>query len=76
MTTLILKINERTKAGKAFIAMSETFLSGVDGIEIVENKKAKPEKAYNPEFVKMILDASKIKNRTKVNSKNLWQSIL
>ncbi len=75
MTTLTLKINERTKAGKAFIAMSETFLSGVDGIEIVENKKSTAKTVYSTEFVEMILKSSKSKNRTKVNSKNLWQSI-
>jgi hypothetical protein len=79
MTTLLLKINERTKAGKAFIAMSETFLSGVNGIEIIEKKTKKGSvdegSAYNPEFVKMVLTASKSKNRTRVNSKNLWESI-
>jgi hypothetical protein len=41
MTTLTIKINKRTKAGKAFLAMSETFLSGVEGIEIIENTSIK-----------------------------------
>lgn len=36
MTTITLKINERTKAGKAFLAMAETFLKDVNGIEIIE----------------------------------------
>ncbi|MFA9189614.1 DUF2683 family protein [Flavobacterium sp. FBOR7N2.3] len=57
MTTI--KINERTKTGKAFMAMFEAFFKGVDGIEIIEtdSKKIKKEESpYNPEFVKMILD--------------------
>lgn len=57
MTTI--KINERTKTGKAFMAMFEAFFKGVDGIEIIETdseKIKKEESPYNPEFVKMILD--------------------
>lgn len=36
MTTITIKINERTKAGKAFIAMAETFFKDAKGIEIIE----------------------------------------
>lgn len=39
MTTLTIKINEKTAAGKAFITMSEVFFKGVKGIEIIENLK-------------------------------------
>ena len=35
MTTLTIKINESTKAGKAFMAMAETFFENAEGIEIV-----------------------------------------
>lgn len=58
MTTLTLKIDKRTKAGKAFMAMSESFFQNVEGIEIVENdsNSNKNESPYNPEFVKMILE--------------------
>ncbi|MFZ4105558.1 hypothetical protein [Flavobacterium sp.] len=79
MTTLTIKINKSTKAGKAFLAMSETFFKGVDGIEIIENvsnkKSIKEEVSYNAEFVAMVLESANTKNRTTVNSKNLWQSI-
>ena len=79
MTTFTIKINKRTKAGKAFMAMSETFFKGVEGIEIIENVSEKKSKMkeipYNPEFVTMVLESAKSKNRTTVNSKNLWQSI-
>lgn len=37
MTTLTIKINEKTAAGKAFITMSEVFFKGVKGIDIIEN---------------------------------------
>jgi len=44
MTTITLKINERTKAGKAFMAMSETFFKNVEGIEIIETDSKKLKK--------------------------------
>lgn len=79
MTILTIKINKRTKAGKAFLAMSESFFKGVNGIEIIEqdSKKVKKEdkNPYNPEFVEMVLKSAKSKNRTVVKSENLWQSI-
>lgn len=78
MTTLTIKINERTKAGKAFMAMSESFFKGVNGIEIIEldtKKSNKKEKTYNPEFVKMVLDAAKSENSTVVDPNNLWESL-
>ena len=36
MTTLTIKIDQRTKAGKEFMAMSEPFFNNVEGIEIVK----------------------------------------
>lgn len=79
MTTITLKINERTKAGKAILSLLNFFTSKEVGVEILKNeknnKKIIDENTYNPKFVKMVLDASKSKNRTTVTSKNLWQSI-
>ncbi len=78
MTTLTIKINERTKAGKAFMAMSESFFKGVEGIEIIEldtTKSTKKEEKYNPEFVKMVLDAKKRGNFTRIDPKNIWESL-
>lgn len=37
MTTLTIKINERTKAGKAFMAMAEIFFKDAKGVEIIHN---------------------------------------
>ena len=78
MTTITIKINERTKAGKAFMAMSESFFKGVNGIEIIELETKKPnkkEETYNPEFVKMVLDAKKRGNFTTIDPKDIWGSL-
>ncbi len=75
MTTI--KINERTKAGKAFMAMFEAFFKDVDGIEIVENdsKKVKEESTYDPEFVKMVLESAKSEKRTVIDPNDIWGSL-
>ncbi|MDN3672079.1 hypothetical protein QWY99_03220 [Flavobacterium branchiarum] len=82
MTTITIKINERTKAGKAFLAMSETFFKGVEGIEIIETdseKIKKSESVYSPEFVKKIKKAEaniKKGKTTRLNPEDIWGSIL
>jgi len=81
MTTLTIKINKRTKAGKAFLAMSETFLSGVEGIEIIENASAKKKdkEVYSKEFIEKIKFAEeniKLGNTTRLNPNDIWGSIL
>ncbi|MCP2029565.1 hypothetical protein L1276_004752 [Flavobacterium sp. HSC-32F16] len=74
MTTI--KINERTKTGKAFMAMFEAFFKGVDGIEIIEtDSKKEKESPYNPEFVDMVLKSAKSKNSTEINPKDVWGSL-
>ncbi len=79
MTTIMLKINERTKAGKTLISMLNFFSSEKEGVEIIETdsekKKTKNNTPYTPQFVEMVLNAAKSENRTKVTSKNLWQSL-
>ena len=79
MTTVTIKINERTKAGKAFMAiLSEAFRKGADGLEIVETdskKLKKDEDSYNPEFVKMVLDSAKRGDYKEVDPKDIWGSL-
>jgi hypothetical protein len=81
MTTLTIKINERTKAGKAFMAMSESFFKGVKGIEIIETDSNKIEESpYDPEFVKMIqerfADVKSGKSKTiTLDSNDVWGSL-
>jgi len=82
MTTITIKINERTKAGKAFMAMSETFFKNVEGIEIIESdseKIKKSEPPYSPDFVAKIKKAEaniKKGNTTRLNPDDIWGSIL
>ena len=82
MTTITLKIDKRTKAGKAFMAMSESFFKNVEGIQIVEiksTKSTKEESPYNADFVAEILERSKNLNkekRTHLNPDDVWGSIL
>ena len=78
MTTITIKIDKRTKAGKAFMAMSESFFKNVEGIEIIESDSEiiKEDKSlYNPEFVKMVLDSAKSKKRTIVDPNDIWGSL-
>lgn len=70
MATVTIKINEGTQAGKAFYQMLKLFQSKKNGIEIIEE-----ESPYNPEFVKMVKAAASSKNRTRINPKNVWESI-
>ena len=41
MTILTFKIDERTKAGKAFMTMMDAFFKDAEGIEIIEPSDAK-----------------------------------
>lgn len=79
MTTLTLKINERTKAGKAFLAMTSSLVKESKSIEIVTSSSSKEKSPYNPEFVAMILDRYKNLDKTKLtrmNPNDIWGSIL
>ena len=79
MTTI--KINERTKTGKAFMVMLETFFKGVEGIEIIEKKSKKINKEeglYSPEFIEKVRKAEEnIKNgeTTTLNPDDIWGSL-
>ena len=77
MTTLTIKINEHSKAGKAFLAMSETFFKGVEGIEIIETdlKNTKEESEYNKAFVEKVLKSSKSGRGIEINPEDIWGSL-
>lgn len=78
MTTLTLKINERTKAGKAFLAMTSSLVKESKSIEIVTSKpnlEGIGESPYNPEFVAMIKKAEKRGNYITVDPKDIWGSL-
>ena len=78
MKTLTVKINERTKIGKAFIAMFDSF-KGFEEIEIIETDNYgqvnEEESPYNPEFVKMVLESDKRGDYKEVDPKDVWGSL-
>lgn len=70
MTTITLKINERTKAGKMLKDLLD-LISDKPGVEIVDENSP-----YNPEFVKKIQRAQAEKGgKTMTSAKSLWESI-
>jgi antitoxin component of RelBE/YafQ-DinJ toxin-antitoxin module len=59
MTTMTFKINERTKAGKAFLTMKDTFFTDAVGVEIVETPNFETVKAMYEAENKIGLTKSK-----------------
>lgn len=62
MTTLTIKINEHTKAGKAFLAMAETFFKDTNGIEIIStpDKPSADDEAYLKRLKRSAKEAKEI----------------
>ncbi|HAH56068.1 MAG TPA: hypothetical protein DCM02_12510 [Flavobacterium sp.] len=81
MTTLTIKIDKRTKAGKEFMAMSEPFFNNVEGIEIVETNSKEIENeyyTYSPEFKEKIKRAQENIKRGEfvtLNPNDIWGSL-
>lgn len=69
MTTITIKINERTKVGKALMTLIETFSKEEKGVEIISDD------TYNPEFVKKVLNSHKNDKRIAIETEKLWESI-
>lgn len=44
MTIITIKVDERTKAGKTFLALADTFLKNQEGIEIIREKPVSKQK--------------------------------
>jgi len=66
-----LKVNKRTKAGKAFLAMLDVFLKDTKGVEIVPP-------TYDPNFVKKIKKAEKEIEKGEysvVDTDDVWGSL-
>jgi len=72
MATITLKINERTKAGKAFMALLDLFSSENKGIEIIEKSE---DSLYNSDFVEKVLNSHKNDKRVTIEAGKLWDSI-
>lgn len=71
MTTITLKINDKSTAGRTFLAFLRIFVAKEKAVEIVEE----PKSPYNPEFVEMVNRAEKSKNRTEINPDDVWGSL-
>lgn len=75
MTTITIKINERTKAGKTLKSLIEFFSKENNGVEIISDKKS----PYSKEFVEKIKRAEKDieeGNTITINPDDIWGSIL
>ena len=72
MTTITLKINEKSKKGKAFLEMARVFSENSKEIVLIEEKDKSP---YDPELVKKIKKASTEKGRLVESAEDLWESI-
>lgn len=70
MTTITIKINERTKAGKALKNLIEFFSREHKGIEIVSDTKSE----YNPEFVEKIKETENQKGII-IDPNDVWGSL-
>lgn len=68
MTTITLKINERTKAGKALLSLLDFFTKESKGVEVIETP-------YDPEFVAMVKKSAADKKRKEVNPEDVWGSL-
>jgi hypothetical protein len=71
MTTLKIKINERSKAGSELLTVLKSF-ANKSGVKVVEEEEESP---YNPEFVKMVLDAKERGEYTELDPNDVWGSL-
>jgi len=70
----VIRLNIRTKAGKAILELAKLLLSvKAKGVEIISENEE--DSTYDQDFVNKIKNAESSKNRTRVTSKNLWESI-
>jgi hypothetical protein len=83
MTTLTIKINERSKKGKAFLEFAKTFFDNEKDVEIISNNDSLDEVNeeqifYSTEFVAIMKKAEEnIKNgeTTILNPDDVWGSL-
>ncbi|MFN3640567.1 MAG: DUF2683 family protein [Flavobacterium sp.] len=70
MTTITIKINEKSKAGKTLKSLIEIFSKDNKDIEILSDEKS----PYNPEFVAKIKKSATEKG-IEIDPKNIWESL-
>lgn len=69
MTTITLKINEKSTIGKTFIAFLKSISTKEKDIQLI------PESPYNPKFVEKIKKAEKRADYIEVNPNDIWGSL-
>ncbi len=72
MTTLTVKINERSSMGKSIMELLRTTAKESKVVKLVEEED---DEVYNEEFVNKILNADKNDKRIRIDTKKLWESI-
>jgi hypothetical protein len=72
MTTLTVKINERSSLGKAIMELLRSSAKESKAVELVETDE---KKAYNKGFVNKVLSSDKNDKRIKIKTQQLWESI-
>lgn len=75
MKTITLKINERSKAGKALLAMLGFFVEEKNGVEMLVTPKEIDAPRYNLETEKAIQDAKKGKVYRSKNMTDLMKHL-
>lgn len=78
MTTLLFKIDETSKKGKAFLEFAQLFLNEGNDVQIITESNllvAETRSSYNPDFVKKILEVVKHEKSTEVDPNDIWGSI-
>ena len=78
MTTLTIEINQKSKKGKAFLALNRAFFEEGKDVKLVDSDdKALLDEVspYNPEFVKMVLEAAKGKTTKVIDPNDIWGSL-
>ena len=73
MTTLTIKINEKSKKGKAFLEFAQTFFADSKEVKITQSEDK--DDYYNPEFVEIVLKSAKSKKRIEINPNDVWGSL-
>ncbi len=72
MTTLTVKINERSSLGKAIMELLRSSAKESKAVELVETDE---KKAYSKSFVNKVLSSDKNDKRIKIKTQQLWESI-
>lgn len=75
MTTITLKINEKTNFGKTFLAFIKSLSIKESSVEVLKTPVAKEKSPYNPEFVKKIKRAEKRADYIEINTNDIWGSL-